>query len=32
MVVNSSIRELNSIFKEVSSMVVEQGALLDRLV
>ncbi|KIH58682.1 Syntaxin [Ancylostoma duodenale] len=30
LVVNSSIRELNSLFKDLSSMVVDQGTILDR--
>ncbi|EPB80291.1 SNARE domain protein, partial [Ancylostoma ceylanicum] len=29
LVVNSSIRELNSLFKDLSSMVVDQGTILD---
>nr|CDJ93783.1 Syntaxin and Target SNARE coiled-coil region domain containing protein [Haemonchus contortus] len=31
LVVNSSIRELNSLFKDLSSMVVDQGTILDRI-
>ncbi|KJH48679.1 SNARE domain protein [Dictyocaulus viviparus] len=31
LIVNSSIRELNSLFKDLSSMVVDQGTILDRI-
>lgn len=30
--VNSSIVELNTLFKDVSSMIVDQGSILDRFV